>query len=383
MFTKQGNWFPNSRLEEKSKAVKTMSLSRERLQFIPQLDSFRFFAVFLVIISHWLPSSKLNIMPTGRIGVTFFFVLSGFLISSNLLYTKHSLDEGKLTLKGALTEFYLRRTLRIFPLYYFAIIALLVTIPKLFEDNLEWYLLYVPNFLFFKEQKWPGMLSHLWSLGVEEQFYILWPLIILLVRKSVLKFVIISVILFSVGFKIFANSFFSFYDVLPFSCFDSFGIGALLAYSYVEEGFVKNKILNIPLGINLILFSVVALLIFVSGLSFLFGFFVSLIAFLIIRQAINGYQGVAGMILDYPVLRYLGRISYGLYVYHNFIPWLVRCFRGKEKAYPILSIPEIKSDLLNKPILLFITELFLLVIIASLSWFLLEKPFIRLKRFIK
>ena len=69
-----------------------------RLEFIPQLDSFRFFAVLLVIIAHCLPNHWLNQLPNGFIGVTFFFVLSGFLITSNLLYEKSKLDRGDATL---------------------------------------------------------------------------------------------------------------------------------------------------------------------------------------------------------------------------------------------------------------------------------------------
>jgi peptidoglycan/LPS O-acetylase OafA/YrhL len=67
-----------------------------RLSYLPQLDSFRFFAVFLVIVSHWLPGNKVNNIPNGFLGVTFFFVLSGFLISTNLLLTKQKITSKKL-----------------------------------------------------------------------------------------------------------------------------------------------------------------------------------------------------------------------------------------------------------------------------------------------
>ena len=131
-----------------------MSQNIKRLDFVPQLDSFRFFAVILVIIAHWILGNIINEIPNGYIGVTFFFVLSGFLISSNLLYVKEGIVASKITKLQALKIFYIRRTLRIFPLYYFALFALLLLLPKIYNDNFLWYVCYLPNIYFYHELHW-------------------------------------------------------------------------------------------------------------------------------------------------------------------------------------------------------------------------------------
>jgi peptidoglycan/LPS O-acetylase OafA/YrhL len=141
----------------------------KKLGFIKELDTFRFIAVALVMISHWVPDSLVNKVPNGFIGVTFFFVLSGFLISYNLLVTKKQIDEEyRITPGKALLNFYLRRTLRIFPLYYLVIIILFISNRNIFERDTIWYVTYSSNILSFLDQEWHGMLSHFWSLAVEE-----------------------------------------------------------------------------------------------------------------------------------------------------------------------------------------------------------------------
>ncbi|MEJ0081052.1 MAG: acyltransferase [Puia sp.] len=175
-----------------------MSNSYARLNYLPQLDSFRFFAVFLVIIYHWLPNNRINLIPNGYLGVTFFFVLSGFLISSNLLYQKRELDKGLISFSKAFKSFYIRRTLRIFPLYFLVIFLVFAIAPLAFGGHLLWYLTYTPNFLVFRMQGWPGMLSHFWSLGVEEQFYLVWPFMIFNIPLGFLKYLFSGIICLSI-----------------------------------------------------------------------------------------------------------------------------------------------------------------------------------------
>lgn len=356
---------------------------QKRLPYKPQLDSFRFVAVFLVIVSHWLEGSLINRIPNGFLGVTFFFVLSGFLISTNLLYYKQSVDGGKLSITGALGKFYFRRTLRIFPLYFLVLALLYLGNKSIFQDNASWYFLYVPNFLILKEQQWPGMLSHFWSLGVEEQFYLVWPLLILVSPWHYLKYLFPGIIVLSVLAKLFfyfkSTGFFSFYDVLPISCFDAFGIGAILALYSVEKGtyeLIPGKVFN------WLLLSIVVLCIIIYNLnlSFLFGVGISAVSGLIVLKACKGINGWIGRILNFPVIVYLGKISYGLYVYHNFMPWLLRCLNGSESALP-LSIRSFNMPWTQIPYIDLITEFFMLVVIAGLSWRFFEKPINNLKKY--
>ena len=356
----------------------------QRLNYIASLDSFRFFAVLLVIFSHWLPATVINRFPNGFTGVTFFFVLSGFLISSNLLIQKKAIETGKTGLGTALKVFYIRRTLRIFPLYYLVILLLLWLAPAMYEGNIWWFVAYVPNFLIFKTKAWPGMLSHFWSLGVEEQFYLIWPLLIFLTPRSKLKWLFPGLILFSIIFKIFLfswqNPFFNFYDALPFSCFDAFGVGAMLALITVDTASAgRLGKITIPASLGFLAAVVLCFIIYLSGVSFLFGLAVSLASYFAIQQAINGYHGIPGFIVNNSFLQYLGKISYGLYVYHNFVPWILRCITGRETRYPLFGM-GLNIQGLRGGIGLFVLHFILLVIIASLSWWLIENPINKLKR---
>lgn len=357
----------------------------KRLSYLPQLDSFRFFAVLLVIFSHWLAQTKINIIPNGFLGVTFFFVLSGFLISSNLLYTKKELDKNLISFGHAIKTFYIRRSLRIFPLYFLVIFLVFLSVPAVFKGHFIWFVTYIPNFLVFKLKAWPGMLSHFWSLGVEEQFYLIWPFLIFLFPWNSLRYLFPGIVIASIAFKFFLfnrnGSFLSFYDALPISCFDAFGIGALLALFRIDNKYsFANLIMRIPAWIGFLCAVLLACLVYKSGLSFLFGVAVSLASFFLILKASTGYTGLLALIVDNSIIKYLGKISYGLYVYHNFIPWLVRCITGRETEYP-LPLPVIRADWLHGAIPFFTVHFLLLIIVASASWFLIEKPINNLKKY--
>lgn len=354
---------------------------QKRLPFIPQLDSFRFVAVTLVIISHWAQSSSINKIPNGNLGVTFFFVLSSFLITTNLLHFKKSIHLKELTITKALGAFYYRRTLRIFPLYFFVLFLLYFVAKEVFNGNFGWYLAYVPNFLLYKTQVWPEMLSHFWSLGVEEQFYIIWPLVIFFFPLEWFKYIFPGIAVLSVFCKFFfslqSNSFFT---VLPISCFDAFGIGATLAlFTYERSSY--SWMTSIKFHWMLAGAVVLSIICFIK-FSFLFGLMVAIGSGLIILKCYEGIKGITGRVLNLPIFLYLGKISYGLYVYHNFMPWLLRCISGTERKY-VLHIYIISFDQLKHPYLAFLIEFVMLIAIASVSWYVLEKPLNNLKKYSK
>ncbi len=359
-------------------------MDQKKLSFIPQLDSFRFIAVCLVIISHWLPGNIINrIIPNGFIGVTFFFVLSGYLISTNLLYAKESIDAGYLTRGRAFKVFYIRRTIRIFPLYYFVVISVYLLNKNIYDGHIIWYLTYLPNFLVFKEQHWMGMLSHLWSLGAEEQFYLVWPFLIFFIREKYLKFLFPGIVLASVLCK------FCFFIYIPentctsaltISCLDAFGVGASLALLTLKEKQNDFIFSNKNFWLYFIAMVITSAIVFINGIIFLLGFCISIVSALIIIKATKGFKGLGGKILDHPILLYLGKISYGIYIYHFFIPWLIRCIRGQEITYPTV-IPVFPMNWLHNPFLLMGIEFLVLIIIASLSWFLIEKPILKFKKY--
>jgi len=139
------------------------------MQRIPSLDGLRAISITLVLLSHWVSWSRISLQlieSYGKLGVHVFFVLSGYLIT-NLLLREHAC-----TSTVSLRDFYVRRAFRIFP----AALAFLAVVIALFWPQMRWYhvaaaLLYVANM----DGSRPWIFGHLWSLSIEEQFYLLWP----------------------------------------------------------------------------------------------------------------------------------------------------------------------------------------------------------------
>ena len=228
------------------------------MRYIKQLDSLRAIAVIFVIISHWVPPTNfINRIPNGAIGVDIFFVLSGFLITRILFVHKiHSLENGT-SIYTLVKNFYVRRTLRIFPVYYLTIFATLAfsgTIGIDLSSSFVYYATYTSNFYFFFSKTWGGMFSHLWSLAVEEQFYLIWPWIILFVNKKYyLKIISCFILIGIVSQYLLSKN--SMGHLLTFTCFDAFGLGALLSWQLT---FAPEKIKKFY-----IVFSVLAFIAFV------------------------------------------------------------------------------------------------------------------------
>ncbi|MBK8553825.1 MAG: acyltransferase [Ignavibacteria bacterium] len=160
--------------------------SGKSVSYMPQLDSLRTFAVFSVLIGHWFAEfEKFSNFPFGMFGVTLFFVLSGFLITQILISGRIDTEEIFKKKIHSIKQFYIRRTLRIFPIYYITIFICLLFNVQDIRDKFFWFLFYASNIYFYNINDWAGSLSHLWTLAVEEQFYLLWPFIILLFRRSI------------------------------------------------------------------------------------------------------------------------------------------------------------------------------------------------------
>ncbi len=155
------------------------------LDRMPQLDGLRALAVIAVLWSHSVPDAYVYFLNThvGYAGVQLFFVLSGFLISGILLDISKpgSSNQEK---RFGLRQFYIRRFLRIFPLYYMVLLlAVLFNVPPL-HDSWPWHAAYLSNFYYWGVGSVQGYGVHFWSLSVEEQFYLLWPIIILFMPKK-------------------------------------------------------------------------------------------------------------------------------------------------------------------------------------------------------
>jgi peptidoglycan/LPS O-acetylase OafA/YrhL len=203
---------------------------------IPELDGLRGIAILLVMIFHLTPVTiplfAAYFVQAGWIGVDLFFVLSGYLITGILLDSAGT--------RGYYRNFILRRTLRIFPLYY-ASLALFSWREILYAHS-WWYAAYLGNFPVWLQNKWPaGVLSPLWSLQVEEQYYLTFPLLVALVSRKTLTRVLIGAViaapLLRIAMVLAAPSNIAGTYVLMPCRMDTLALGGLIAIAQRESAF--------------------------------------------------------------------------------------------------------------------------------------------------
>src|SRR5436190_10316366 len=200
-----------------------------------QLDALRAFALLAVLASHFSPGTSkfftfTKIIDLGGLGVRLFFVLSGFLITGILLRSKSYCEKDGLSVLHEFRQFYARRVLRIFPIFYLVLgLAAVLNIPPI-RQTFAWHAAFLTNFyIHFHGFNHPT--NHFWSLAVEEQFYLAWPWVILLVSKRRLLAAILVMIAVGPAFRLFIGLCTSSdaTPIFPLSCLDTLGLGALLA----------------------------------------------------------------------------------------------------------------------------------------------------------
>ncbi len=355
---------------------------------MPQLDSLRFFAVLGVLISHfWIPKNLLWLfrdMDWGWIGVHLFFVLSGFLITGILLDCRQMADNTFRSPFYFVRQFYFRRFLRIFPIYYFVIgIGLLFNFSPAREIWI-WLVSYTSNIYITVFNTWIGQFSHFWSLAVEEQFYFFWPWIILFFPRKWISFTILLLIFLAPLFRLYVYSVHRF-DVSPFDFksgtftlgnLDSLGMGGLLALvkrSHISKQSVQNYLSRIllPFGVFLYVTSLVLYHYRIKPSVFfsLSDFAVSMIFVWLVSVTTVGVKGFFGRVLEFAPFKYLGKISYGIYVYHYFVPFLIA---------PFFSAMGFRYEMPGPTN--FILSSLVAIGFAALSWHIFEFPINNLKR---
>ncbi|MEO5997819.1 MAG: acyltransferase [Chitinophagaceae bacterium] len=353
------------------------------MRYIKQLDSIRALAVLSVIVEHWLPKeSKINFFVNGSMGVEVFFVLSGFLITGILINNKIKSEESPGINKISIFKnFYVRRTLRIFPIYYLAIFFLLI-FHEISETNIKpnfiYFLTYTTNFYFYKIQAWDGIVSHLWSLAVEEQFYIIWPFIILLIPKKYLLHIITLFIAIGLASQHYwAKT--EFDNLLVMTCFDSFGMGALLSWIIIFKPQRLNQFYKIIFVLGLLSSG----LLIVELVKPMHSWFSdrtlhSIIALWIISYIMEKEQKNQlrfTFIFNNKFLLFLGKISYGIYLYHFIIP-----------MFTVKYLKSINSNITTMEskwsfYVLYAEYFCILLLVSWLSWRLIEKPVLSLKKY--
>ena len=366
--------------------------------YFPGLNGLRFWAAFLVILHHveqfklWqhLPNFFTNnfFEAIGHQGVSLFFVLSGFLITYLLL------AEYEKTHHIAIKNFYIRRILRIWPLYYLIMIIGLFILPhfitigpvsKLHEHFSLKVLLFffmLPNVLRVTESPIVGA-NQAWSVGVEEQFYIIWPLLIRTFRKVLLKFLIIFIALkFTVTifmavaldhfispdfqYMMYLRTIQRFWDLLQI---EQMSFGAIGAYVLFYK---KEKILNLIYHPLVQIFMAVGI-VFILTVRFKFIgqtlFDALLFTILIINVSTNKNFVLK---LENRFYSYLGNISFGIYMYHTICISIVLTILQR------IGLDESNFVLFN--ILLYTISVALTIAIAAFSYKYFESYFLTLKQ---
>jgi peptidoglycan/LPS O-acetylase OafA/YrhL len=339
----------------------------------PQLDALRAFAVLGVLYTHL---DRLN-SQLGALGVRLFFVISGLLITKILLRSRESIDQGKLSRGAALKTFYIRRGLRIYPAYYTLLLIAAVFNVQHIRHVLLYHLLFASNFLFIVRRAYvPWVTAPFWSLSIEEQFYLLWPFVILLVPRHRLRAVIVATILLGTAFRSgswllgmsdFAQWF------LPPASLDTLGAGALLALSSPQDRWPRWLVPAAVLGCALYMVAQFPGNISRGAHDPLIATVADTVAVLpmaaVTAYAFTGIRGFIGRILEAPPLLYIGRISFGIYLWHVFLLPALFDFG-----------PRFNPKLAERGTTLFLVGSSLAIAVASVSWYVIEQPFNRLKR---
>lgn len=337
-----------------------MSWQASQIGYSPQIDTLRAFAVGGVLYSHyWVSDSH-----WGHWGVRLFFVLSGYLITAILL----SARDGGGSLWHVWKSFYIRRALRIFPAYYALLAAGLLISPEV-REVIAWHALYGSNLLFAVTNDWGYWpLAHLWSLSVEEQFYVAWPFIVLLAPRRALAPLLIGLIASAVLFRLAIS------DqpegpikyVLPPAAFDALGAGGLLAVLERYGRLGTGALWLASAGA----IGALAAVFWLSGHGYsATGYFVLTDFLLVLPMAAAVIAcrlrlgGAWALLFEARIPRYLGRISYGIYLYH--FPVLALLFEAFELAG--LAPPA------EGPLRFFVAGT-ATVCIAALSWRQVERP---------
>lgn len=363
---------------------------------LPALDGVRGLAILLVLANHilflnggsgrWFVDVVAEMRADSWVGVNLFFALSGFLITGILMDT--------LAIPHFFKTFYARRALRIFPLYYGVLIVLLLMTRSLHFSWGGWqffYLTYTANLALWWDK--PLILSHFnighfWSLQVEEQFYLVWPLVVYSMKKParLIRFSLIACIvalLVRVGVVVMhvpSTQYISIPNTMTFCCCDNLLYGCVLALLLRSQW--RGKVLSwAPVLFVACVVPVVVERLIHLGVSWVNTTFMPTVGLSLIGIGSTALVAMAlrpdsfaQRMFRLPIMRFLGRYSYGLYVYH----YSVEGFFGAPLYAYFLKHVHVKaiSELIASGVTLGAS-----VALAMVSWHLYEVHFLKLKKY--
>jgi peptidoglycan/LPS O-acetylase OafA/YrhL len=333
---------------------------------LPALDGLRAVAVFTVVASH----SNLPLRVPGDLGVSAFFVLSGFLITRLLVRERERTGE------VSIRRFYLRRTMRIFPAYYAFLLlsyALDARAGQLWSNTLlANSLTYTVNYFNAFNHHPSTSVAHAWSLAVEEQFYLLWPLAFVILAPRGRRALVTGVGLAALGAVAWRSWLFLGAHVDPSYVYNAFdtrldnlGVGCMLALAVdcdtvvAAAGRVAQRSWFPILTLALLLTSRLAM---PESYHYSIGFTVdALLVAILIVQLLQLYRTRLWSWLEWPTVRYLGAISYPIYLYHQWGASVGRRIAGDAHAFE------------------FAAGVMATIVLASGSYYVIERPFLKLK----
>ena len=342
-------------------------MDKKQRTHIPQLDGLRGLAIILVLLVHHFNYPPLApFFYFGFAGVDVFFVLSGFVISGILLDTKQ--------LKGYYKTFLARRALRTLPLYYgvltvFAFIAPHFGTTRWFSTYQIYFWTHTSNYLFLQKGFFLP-LGHFWSLAMEEQFYLIWPLVILILKPKPLSYLCILLLITGIVLRLaFHNPYLSY--GLPFAHLDGLLIGSLLALAIRKK---KDKVFHSV--DQLFFFSTALLVLCIAGNFLITGrHYLQMVNAFTLTIVALFFGSILILSLKYSLLSdlfsvrsllFMGKYSYGVYIFdslfYHFSNWA-----GADRLAPITK-------------LFFNAGLLIPVIVTaylSFNWY--ERYFLRLK----
>jgi peptidoglycan/LPS O-acetylase OafA/YrhL len=332
----------------------------------------------MTLLAHYLPAVGVTHVPYLWYGVDVFFGISGFLITSILLNTRSKASNNIYEIKN----FFVRRVLRLFPAYYLLIIVFwfLRNFLNLYLWNNQfnpYFFSYTPNlFFYFHPDQASGSFNHLWSLGVEEQFYLVWPWVIMFMPLKWMKYFFLLLIAAAITVN---HVFFDSETVrnLPISNFHTLGIGALLAYFYCCEP--ESKILGgwrkLKQAVLFLSFFGLLIFLFFSPLSAQLStvpinIFLCILIAALILNAVDGFKGGLGLVSRNKFVQHIGQLSYGIYLYHMPIPDTIKA---------AFHFGGVSINFSQHPIFWFVIFMLSVYILARLSYTFFEIYFLKLK----
>lgn len=347
----------------------------------PALDGLRALAVSLVVLFHVVPGLLPHgVMAFGQFGVDLFFVLSGFLITGILLDTIGSV--------GYYRNFMVRRALRILPLSYGVLATVFLIAAVTDHPDLRataagqpWFWAYLQN-LWFAFEGWPkdlGYLNHFWSLAVEEQFYLLWPLVVMWVPRRRLPGLLLAALCMGPLVRAIRPDM-PFAFAFSLSRLDGLLLGALVAWTLRERHDLLAKCWR-PLGFAALLAAAaLAIVLARSGNTddpvivlwapFAFSLlWAALLVGILDRSMVGG--GLLRTLFSWPPLRMIGRYSYGIYVFHWPLMLLRPALVGVLVQHGWSEVVATRSVLVAYFPVVFA--------VSAASYHLWELPFLRLK----